>query len=174
MAPVVVLVGPPGAGKTTVGGLVAQRLDVPFRDTDADVEAETGRTVSDIFVESGEAEFRALERSAVARALADHEGVLAVGGGAVLDDGTRAALAGHTVVFLSVEVKDAASRVGFNRDRPLLLGNPRAQWLRLMEARRPLYDAVAVATVGTDGRTPDEVADDVVRAVTAQRAEDAG
>jgi shikimate kinase len=174
MAPVVVLVGPPGAGKTTVGGLVAQRLGVPFRDTDADVEAATGRTVADIFVESGEAEFRALERSAVARALTEHDGVLAVGGGAVLDAGTRAALTGRTVVFLSVEVKDAASRVGFNRDRPLLLGNPRAQWLRLMEARRPLYDEVAAVTVGTDGRTPDEVADDVVRAVTAQRAEDAG
>src|SRR5690242_19629036 len=130
MAPLVLLVGPPGAGKTTVGRLVAQRLGVPFRDTDADVEAHAGRTVADIFVDSGEAEFRALERTAVARALAEHDGVLAVGGGAVLDEGTRDGLAGHTVVFLSVEVKDAASRVGFNRDRPLLLGNPRAQWLR--------------------------------------------
>jgi len=165
MAPVVVLVGPPGAGKTTVGELVARRLDAPFRDTDADVAAAAGRPVADIFVDSGEAEFRALERSAVAAALAEHDGVLAVGGGAVLDDGTRARLAGLPVVFLSVEVKDAASRVGFNRDRPLLLGNPRAQWLRLMEARRPLYDEVATATVPTDGRTPDEVADDVVRAL---------
>jgi shikimate kinase len=168
MAPVVVLVGPPGAGKTTVGRLVADRLGVAFRDTDADVEAQDGRTVSDIFVDSGEAQFRALERDAVARGLAEHDGVLAVGGGAVLDDGTRAALAGHTVVFLSVEVKDAASRVGFNRDRPLLLGNPRAQWLRLMQARLPLYQEVAVATVLTDGRTPAEVADDVVRAVLAR------
>jgi shikimate kinase len=104
----------------------------------------------------------------VTRALAEHDGVLALGGGAVLDEGTRAALAGRTVVFLSVDVKDAASRVGFNRDRPLLLGNPRAQWLRLMQKRRPLYDEVATATVGTDGRTPDQVADDVVRAVTAR------
>jgi shikimate kinase len=169
MAPVVVLVGPPGAGKTTVGGLVATRLAVPFRDTDADVEAAAGRSVADIFVDSGEAEFRTLERAAVAAALVGHDGVLAVGGGAVLDDRTRAELAGYTVVFLSVEVKDAASRVGFNRDRPLLLGNPRAQWLRLMQARLPLYEEVAVVTVPTDGRTPDEVADDVVRAVTAQR-----
>jgi shikimate kinase len=166
---VVVLVGPPGAGKTTVGALVAARLAVPFRDTDADVESQTGRSVADIFVDSGEDEFRALERAAVARALAEHEGVLAVGGGAVLDEGTRAILADHAVVFLSVEVKDAASRVGFNRDRPLLLGNPRAQWLRLMEARRPLYEQVAVATVPTDGRTPDEVADDVVQAVASQQ-----
>jgi shikimate kinase len=167
MAPVVVLVGPPGAGKTTVGALVAQQLGVGFRDTDADVEAQTGRSVSDIFVDSGEATFRALERAAVVRALVEHDGVLAVGGGAVLDETTRAALAGRTVVFLCVEVKDAASRVGFNRDRPLLLGNPRAQWMRLMQARRPLYDEVASVTVSTDGRTPAEVADDVVRAVTA-------
>ncbi len=138
---------------------------MPFRDTDADVEAAAGRTVADIFVEDGEAEFRALERAAVATALDTHDGVLAVGGGAVLDDGTRARLAGGPVVLLTVEVKDAASRVGFNRDRPLLLGNPRAQWLRLMEARRPLYDEVAAATVPTDGRTPDEVADDVIAAV---------
>jgi shikimate kinase len=168
MAPVVVLVGPPGAGKTTVGQLVADRLGVGFRDTDTDVEEMAGRTVADIFVDSGEAQFRTLEHDAVARGLAEHEGVLAVGGGAVLDDGTRAALAGHTVVFLSVEVKDAASRVGFNRDRPLLLGNPRAQWLRLMQARLPLYEEVAVATVTTDGRTPDDVADEVVRAVLAR------
>jgi shikimate kinase len=160
--PVVVLVGPPGAGKTTVGRRVADRLGVAFRDTDADVEAVTGATVSDIFVEQGEPAFRALEQTAVERALAEHDGVLAVGGGAVLDVRTRELLRGRHVVFLDVGVKDAASRVGFNRDRPLLLGNPRAQWLRLMEARRPLYEEVATVRVDTDGRTPEEVADDVV------------
>lgn len=167
MPPVVVLVGPPGAGKTTVGGLVAQRLGVGFRDTDADVEQVAGTSVADLFVDQGEAVFRRLEKAAVATALVEHQGVLALGGGAVLDPATRELLADQRVVFLDVAVKDAASRVGFNRDRPLLLGNPRAQWLRLMEKRRAFYEDVAVAVVGTDGRTPDEVADEVVSAVRA-------
>jgi shikimate kinase len=169
MAPVVVVVGPPGAGKTTVGRLVAERLGVAFRDTDTDVEAAAGASVADVFVTEGEAGFRALERTAVAAALADHDGVLALGGGAVLDPGTRDRLVGRTVVFLDVGVADAARRVGFNRDRPLLLGNPRAQWLRLMNERRSVYEAVASARVETDGRTPDEVADEVVALVAGRR-----
>ena len=164
--PAVVLVGPPGAGKTTVGRLVADRLGVAFRDTDADVEAATGTTVADLFVEQGEPAFRALEQAAVARAVEEHDGVLAVGGGAVLDGRTRELLRGRHVVFLDVGIKDAAARVGLNRDRPLLLGNPRAQWLRLMEARRPLYEEVAAVRVDTDGRTPEEVAAEVVSVST--------
>ena len=165
MAPVVVLVGPPGSGKTTTAAALAERLGVAARDTDADVEAVTGNSVGDLFVEHGEEHFRDLERTAVAVALEEHDGVLAVGGGAVLDAGTRQRLAGRTVVFLDVGIKDAASRIGFNRDRPLLLGNPRQQWIRLMEQRRGVYEEVATVTVQTDGRTPAQVAEEIVRAV---------
>ena len=165
MTPVLVLVGPPGAGKSTVGRLVADRLSVPFRDTDRDVERTAGESVSEIFVTRGEAAFRELERTAVQTALAEHDGVLALGGGAVLDDTTRSARVGHRVVYLDVELSDATSRVGLNRDRPLLLGNPRAQLRELLAQRRPLYEAVATVTVTTDGRTPEQVADDVEAAL---------
>lgn len=164
--PVVVLIGPPGAGKSTVGGLVAERLGVGFRDTDTDVETAAGRSISDIFVDDGEGAFRVLEREAVAAALASHDGVLAVGGGAVLDETTQGTLAGRRVVFLDVGIKDAASRVGFNRDRPLLLGNPRAQWVKLMEVRRPVYERLATATVLTDGRAPEDIAGEIVALLT--------
>jgi shikimate kinase len=165
MAPVVVLVGPPGSGKTTTAVALAARIGVAARDTDADVEAVAGSSVGDLFVEPGEEHFRDLERAAVAAALEGHDGVLAVGGGAVLDAATRQRLAGRTVVFLDVGIKDAATRIGLNRDRPLLLGNPRAQWISLMAQRRPVYEEVATVTVRTDGRTPEQVAEEIVRAV---------
>jgi len=162
MPPRVVLVGPPGSGKSTASRLVAARLGLAARDTDDDVERMAGATISDIFVDRGEEEFRRLERDATAVAIAEHDGVLALGGGAVLDSSTRQKLKGLRVVFLDVGIKDAASRVGFNRDRPLLLGNPRAQWIRLMEARRHLYDEVAAVRVDTAGKSADEVADEIV------------
>jgi shikimate kinase len=160
----VVLVGPPAAGKTTVGRLLAERLGVPFTDTDDLVVARAGKPVSDIFVDDGEEAFRELEQAAVADGL-DGDGVLGLGGGAVLAEATRKRLAGRPVVLLSAGVPTAAARVGLNRDRPLLLGNPRQQLRALLDARLPLYREVAVAEVATDGRTPDEVADAVLAAL---------
>ena len=163
--PVAVLVGAPGAGKTTVGRLLAERLGVPFRDTDSDIEERAGKSIPDIFVQDGEPAFRALERAAVAGALADHAGVLALGGGAVLAAETRALLVGHRVVFLDVGLAAAVRRIGLARDRPLLAINPRSQLRVLMEERRPLYESVATITVSTDDRTPEEVADAVLARV---------
>jgi shikimate kinase len=155
--PVVVLVGPMGVGKSTVGQLLAERLGVAYRDTDDDIVAEQGRSIAEIFVEEGESAFRATEKQAVLRALAEHPGVLALGGGAILDADTRAALAGLRVVYLSMDVEEAVKRTGLNAARPLLAVNPRKQWRELMEARRHLYESIATAVVATDGRTPEEV-----------------
>lgn len=163
--PLVVLVGTMGAGKTTVGGLLAERLGVAFLDTDHVVEAVAGKPVSEIFVDDGEEHFRELERVAVAEALATHDGVLALGGGAVLDERTRALLAPHAVVFLKVGLADAASRVGLGVSRPMLLGNVRGRIKQLLDERTPIYTEVARHTVGTDGLDAAAVADLVLELV---------
>lgn len=165
MSPVAVLVGPPGAGKTTVGRLLADALGVAFRDTDTDVEQAAGKPVAEIFYDEGEAAFRALEREAVRRALAEHGGVLALGGGAVLDADTRRRLTGERVVRLDVGLADAARRVGLARDRPVLALNPRAALAALLAERAPHYAEVATVTVGTSGKTPAVVTDEVLTAV---------
>jgi shikimate kinase len=155
--PQVVLVGIMGAGKTTVGGLLATQLGMDFRDLDEHIEALAGKPIPDIFVDHGEPHFRALERDAVAASLTGFVGVLALGGGSVMDPRTRADLREHTVVYLSVELSDAVRRVGMGQGRPMLALNPRARLRQLMEQRRPLYEEVASYTVATSGRTPDEV-----------------
>ncbi|MGI5215844.1 shikimate kinase [Plantactinospora sp. CA-290183] len=169
MAPVCVLVGAPGAGKTSTGLLVAAALGVEFRDTDSDIEAVTGKTIPEIFIDDGEAYFRTLERAAVTTALASFDGVLALGGGAILAEETRAALAGHRVVHLSVELPDAARRVGLGAGRPLLAMNPRATLKHLLDQRRPLYAEVAGRTVITDGRTPAQVAEEILAGLREER-----
>jgi shikimate kinase len=163
--PRVVLVGAMGAGKSTVGRLLAERWQVGFRDTDADIEAAEGREISELFVDEGEDWFRERERDAVAAALTSHEGVLALGGGAVLDAGTREALAGRPVVFLKVGLSDAVKRVGLGHGRPLLLGNVRSRVKTLLDERLPVYLSVAQVVVETDGRSPEEVAESVADAL---------
>ncbi|MER6051076.1 shikimate kinase [Streptomyces sp. NPDC001793] len=171
-APVVVLVGPPGAGKSTVGALLAARLGVGYRDTDADIVVTAGKPIAEIFIEDGEGHFRELERAAVRTALDGHRGVLSLGGGAVMDDGTRKLLTGLPVVFLDVELADAVKRVGLDAPRPLLAVNPRKQWRELMERRRPLYTEVARAVIATGGRTPEDIADAIVDALELRPAAD--
>ncbi|MFC9847857.1 shikimate kinase [Streptomyces sp. NPDC127595] len=159
-----------GVGKSTVGALVAERLGCVYRDTDDDIVSEQRRTIADIFVDEGEPVFRAIEKQAVKRALAEHDGVLALGGGAILDEETRALLAGHQVVYLSMDVEEAVRRTGLNTARPLLAVNPRRQWRELMDARQDLYTEVALAVVATDDRTPEEVTQAVLDAVELKEA----
>ena len=166
--PVVVLVGPMGAGKTTVAALLAAAWGTSARDTDADVEAAEGRSISDIFVDSGEEHFRDLERAAVERAVAEHDGVLALGGGAVLDPATRALLEGHRVVFLRVGLSEAVRRVGLGSSRPLLLGNVRSRIKALLDERTPIYESVADLAVDTDRRSPEDVADEIRTALESE------
>ena len=169
MTPLVVLVGPPGAGKSTVGQALAEQRGVGFRDTDTDVEAIAGKSVTDIFVEDGEAAFRELERQAVARAVSEHDGVLALGGGAVQDPSTRDVLAGCRVAFLDVGLAAASERVGFNRARPLLVLNPRAELQRMLVERRPAYESVATWVVPTDGVEVDDVVARLAELLDADR-----
>jgi shikimate kinase len=160
--PVAVVVGPPGAGKTTVGALLATALGLPFRDVDADVEQIAGKPIPEIFFDDGEEHFRELERAAVDAALDGSDGIVSLGAGAILAEHTRQRLRGHPVVYLSVELADAINRVGLGAGRPLLAINPRATMRYLLEQRRPLYEEVATVTVKTDGRTPDDVAAEVL------------
>ncbi len=161
--PAVVLVGPPGAGKSSVGGQIARITGLPLRDTDADIEKVAGRTIPDIFLEDGESHFRALERAAVATALAEHTGVLALGGGAVMAADTRELLRGHRVVFLNLSMATGVRRTGLGANRPLLAGvNPRATYKALLDARLGWYREVALHEVQTDQLSVAEVARSIV------------
>jgi len=173
--PILVLVGPPASGKTTVGTALAEILGVPFRDTDHDIEDVAVTTVADLFVQHGEPHFRALEEQAVARALAEHDGVLALGGGAVTSPASRELLVAHarrggTVVWLDVDLPSAARRVGLSRDRPILGVNPRAMLRQMLAIRAPLYAEVATHTVTTSGRKPADILAEVLAAVPTERA----
>jgi len=157
--PRVVLVGPMGAGKSTVAALLGRAWGLPTRDTDDDVEMVAGKTVSDIFVDDGEERFRDLEAAAVARALVEHDGVLSLGGGAVLREQTRDLLRDQMVVFLNVGLSDAVKRVGMGIGRPLLLGNVRSRMKVMLDERLPVHESLARVRIAPDGRTAAEVAD---------------
>lgn len=169
MRPKAVIIGPPGSGKTTIGGALADRLGVPLRDTDADVERAAGKPVGEIFVDDGEERFRELERAAVEAALAEHEGVVALGGGAVLAERTRQLLAGHTVVYLRVGLSEAIKRVGLASARPLLVLNPRSQMRKLLEERLPIYERLGALHVDTDGREPADIVEEIVKSLESAR-----
>lgn len=170
MSPLAVLVGAPGAGKSTVGRRAAEQLGCPFVDTDALIEAAAGMPVSDIFVSLGEPEFRRLEEDAVAEAIAHQPGIVSLGGGAVLSPLTRERLASAPVIWLRVTLQDAAQRVGMNTARPLLLGNVRGTLSQLLAERQPLYEEVATATVDTSGRRVRDVVQEVIAVVEGWRA----
>lgn len=161
-----VLVGPPGAGKTTVGQVLARRLGVGFTDVDALIVARTGKTIADMFTDDGEDAFRAVESDVVAEALSTTSGVLALGGGSILSGTTRARLAGHRVVLLTVGLADGIRRTGMSGARPLLVGvNPRATFKALLDARLPLYREVATVEVDTVRRSANQVARAVLEAL---------
>ena len=164
MAPRVILIGPMGSGKTTIGQLIARRLDIAFRDTDQVVEEETGRTVSDIFLEDGEDAFRPLEKGVLRNELLSDGTVLALGGGAPISMDAQSALRAiaSPVVYLDISLATVAPRIGFNRDRPLLLHNPRGQWQTLMEARRPIYESIADTVIDVNTKSETEIVDEIL------------
>ena len=159
MAPRVILIGPMGSGKTTIGSLLAQKLGLSFRDTDHLIEEQEEKTVSQIFLDQGEDAFRAIEKRVLREELLTDGTVLSLGGGAPISIDAQSALraiASH-IIFLDISLSTVAPRIGFNRDRPLLLNNPRGQWQTLMEARRPIYEAIADATINVDDKSEEEI-----------------
>jgi len=162
--PPIILIGPPGAGKTSVGKALAKKLSLNFLDSDKVVEEKSGKSIPEIFITDGEPAFREMERAAVIDLIENQDGVIALGGGSVMDlEVSKRLLPMANVVFIDVSISNAAPRVGFNRDRPLLLGNPRQQWIALMEKRRSTYEALAKARVSTDNKKPVEVVEEIVK-----------
>jgi len=159
MAPRVILIGPMGSGKTTIGQLVASKLGIAFRDTDHVIEERAGKSVSDIFLEDGEDEFRILEKKVLRDELLSDDTVLALGGGAPISVDAQSALRAiaSPVVYLDISLATVAPRIGFNRDRPLLLHNPRGQWQTLMEARRPIYESIADSVIDVNEKSESEI-----------------
>ena len=155
----IVLIGAPGSGKSTVGVALAAHLQWPFVDTDALIELKESKKITDLFVENGEEYFRSVEFSALQEVLQEESAVISLGGGAPISISAQELLqaSNSMIIFLDVSLATAAPRVGFNRDRPLLLGNPRAQWQALSELRRPIYEKLATQSIKVDDMTIDEI-----------------
>lgn len=169
--PRVVLVGPMGSGKSTVGAMLGRRLGLSFRDTDADIVEMAGKPIPDIFTDDGEEHFRKLETRALRAALDEHDGVLALGGGAVVAQANQDMLRGHAVVFLSLSVQNGVRRTGLGQGRPMLAGvNPRATYRALLEARLPIYRSVSVLEVDTDHRSPTQVTTEIIEKLELQES----
>ena len=156
----IVLIGPPGAGKSSIGKALAKELNLNFIDSDSEIEKISHKKISEIFIEEGEPAFRLLEVDVVRKVLADFDGVISLGGGAPINKEIQEVLqdANYPVVFIDVSIAQAATRIGFNKDRPLLLVNPRQQWISLMNDRRPIYEKLASQTISSDNQKPHEVA----------------
>ena len=171
MAPRVILIGPMGSGKTTIGSLLAEKLGLSFRDTDHLIEEQQEKTVSQIFLDEGEEAFRAIEKRVLREELLTDGTVLSLGGGAPISIDAQSALraiASH-IIFLDISLSTVAPRIGFNRDRPLLLNNLRGQWQTLMEARRPIYEAIADTIINVDDKSEEEIVTIVLSSLRESR-----
>lgn len=159
MAPRVILIGPMGSGKTTIGSLLAEKLGLAFRDTDHLIEEREEKPVSQIFLDQGEDAFRAIEKKVLRDELLTDGTVLSLGGGAPISIDAQSALRAISsyIIFLDISLSTVVPRIGFNRDRPLLLNNPRGQWQSLMEVRRPIYEALADVTINVDDKSEEEI-----------------
>ena len=166
----IVLIGPPGAGKSSMGRALVKELLLAFIDSDGEIEKSAGKKISEIFVDDGEPHFRALEVEKVKELLQEFEGVISLGGGAPINSEISQILgaASYPVIFIDVSIAQAATRIGFNKDRPLLLINPRQQWMNLMSERRPIYEKLATDTVSSDSKKPHEVAKIIVEKIKAK------
>src|SRR6201991_361547 len=158
MAPRAILMGMPGSGKSTIGRRLAKAMGLTLLDTDTKIVEKTGRTIADIFTTDGEQEFRRIEEDVVRAALAEHDGILSLGGGAITSPGVREALVGHTVIYLEISAAEGIRRTTGGVVRPLLAGGDPAQKYRdLMAQRVPLYRRVATMRVNTNRRNPGAV-----------------
>jgi shikimate kinase len=164
MAPRLVLIGPMGAGKTTVGREIAKELNCDFADTDELIEADQGKSVSEIFVEDGEPHFRLVEESVVIDALIEQSGILSLGGGAVMNDEVQKSLKSSSAkkIFLDISLAAVSPRVGFDNARPLLMVNPRQKWSELMNHRRPTYESLADLSIDVSDKSVSEICSEII------------
>jgi shikimate kinase len=157
-----------GSGKTTIGKLIATKFNLPFRDTDHIIEQENGKSVSEIFLEDGEDKFRALEKSVLRKELLSDDTILALGGGAPISIDAQSALKAiaSPVIYFDISLASVAPRIGFNRDRPLLLNNPRGQWELLMQERRPIYEAIADKVIDVNAKSESDIVDEILLVIS--------